>query len=106
MAFVMAADCAEAACRALDQLQDAGLITYRKPHAAFYVFPKLADKLNIKDDRQLCFDFLAEKHILMVAGSGFDWPRPDHFRLVLLPEAQKIYDAILELGDFLSHYKQ
>ena len=96
----------EAACRALDQLQDAGLITYRKPHAAFYVFPKLADKLGIRDDRQLCFDLLAEKHILMVAGSGFDWPEPNHFRLVLLPEAEKIYNAILELGDFLSHYKQ
>lgn len=96
----------EAACRALDQLVDQGLLTYRKPHAAFYVFPKLSEKLGIRDDRQLCFDLLAEKRILMVAGSGFDWPEPNHFRLVLLPQPEKLYQAVLDIGDFLSHYKQ
>ncbi len=96
----------EAACRALDQLADAGLLTYRRPHAAFYVFPRLSEKLGIRDDRQLCFDLLAEKHILMVAGSGFDWPEPNHFRLVLLPEPETLYRAVLDIGDFLQHYHQ
>ncbi len=96
----------EAACRALDVLAADGLVTYRRPHAAFYVFPKLSGKLGIRDDKQFAFDVLAEKHILLVAGSGFDWPAPDHFRLVLLPEAQKIYDAVLQIGDFLKTYKQ
>lgn len=96
----------EAACRALDVLAADGLLSYRRPHAAFYVFPKLADRIALKDDRQFAFDLLDAKHILLVPGSGFDWPEPNHFRLVLLPEAQKIYDAILEVGDFLKTYKQ
>ena len=44
--------------------------------------------------------------ILLVAGSGFDWPEPDHFRLVLLPEAQELKKAIEDIGDFLSTYHQ
>ncbi len=95
----------EAACRALDQLADRGLVSYRKPHAAFYVFPKLLGG-RVKNDKQFAFDVLAAKHILLVAGSGFDWPTPDHFRLVLLPEADKIYQAILDIGDFLETYQQ
>ena len=66
----------------------------------------LSEKLGIRDDRQLCFDLLAEKHILMVAGSGFDWPEPNHFRLVLLPEPETLYRAVLDIGDFLQHYHQ
>jgi len=93
-----------AACRALDQLQDEGLVSYCPPQAAFYVFPKVLT--GLKDDKKFAFDVLAAKHILIVAGSGFDWPVPDHFRLVLLPEAHKIYDAILDIGDFLKTYKQ
>ena len=94
----------QAACRALDRLQAEGLVSYCPPQAAFYVFPKVLT--GLKDDKKFAFDVLAAKHILLVAGSGFDWPAPDHFRLVLLPEAQKIYDAILEIGDFLKTYKQ
>ena len=96
----------EAACRALDVLEADGLLTYRRPHAAFYVFPKLSDRIALKDDRQFAVDLLEEKHILLVPGSGFDWPKPDHFRLVLLPEAQRMYDAIMQVGDFLKNYKQ
>ena len=93
-----------AACRALDRLQEEGLVSYRAPQAAFYVFPKVLT--GLKNDKQFAFDVLAEKHILLVAGSGFDWPEPDHFRLVLLPEAQKIYDAVIAIGDFLRTYRQ
>ncbi len=93
-----------AACLALDRLQAEGLISYCPPQAAFYVFPKVLT--GLKDDKKFAFDLLDAKHILLVAGSGFDWPAPDHFRLVLLPEAQKIYDAVLEIGDFLKTYRQ
>jgi alanine-synthesizing transaminase len=96
----------EAACKALDQLQEEGLLTYKKPHAAFYVFPKLSSQFNITNDKQFAFDLLADKHILIVAGSGFDWPTPDHFRLVLLPEPEKLYKAVLDIGDFLKTYHQ
>lgn len=93
----------EAACRALDEIDG---VTYVKPRAAFYVFPKLDPKYGIKDDKKFAFDLLAEKRILLVSGSGFDWPEPDHFRLVLLPEPDEIYRAILDVGDFLRTYRQ
>ena len=72
----------------------------------FYVFPKISSDIKITNDKQFAFDLLAAKHILIVPGSGFDWPTPDHFRLVLLPDAQKIYDAVLSIGDFLKTYHQ
>lgn len=95
----------EAACKALDELADRGLVSYRRPHAAFYVFPKILGG-RVKNDKQFAFDVLDAKHILIVAGSGFDWPEPDHFRLVLLPAAEKIYRAVLDIGDFLETYQQ
>ena len=96
----------KAAIAALDQLQDEGILSYRRPNAAFYVFPKIDPKFNIRDDRKFARDLLEAKHILLVGGTGFNWPDPDHFRLVLLPEAQKLHDAILEIGDFLKTYRQ
>lgn len=92
-----------AACDALDRLD---LLTYVKPQAAFYVFPKLSSRVKLKDDRKFALDLLENKHILLVPGSGFDWPEPDHFRLVLLPDPEQTYQAILDIGDFLRTYKQ
>lgn len=78
-----------------------------KNHGAFYVFPKLdVKKFNITSDKQFAFDFLHEKHIFIVPGSGFDWPNNDHFRIVMLPEPAEMAKAMQDLGDFLSHYKQ
>jgi len=85
-------------------IQAEGIISYCPPQAAFYVFPRVLT--GLKDDRKFAFDLLDAKHILLVAGSGFDWPAPDHFRLVLLPDADKIYRAILEIGEFLKTYRQ
>ena len=95
-----------AADRALDVLASEGLVTYHAPQAAFYVFPKISEKIGIKDDKQFAFDVLAAKHILLVGGTGFNCPSPGYFRLALLPEADKIYDAILAIGDFLKTYHQ
>ena len=91
-----------AACRAMDQLD---CISYWKPQAAFYVFPRVK-RPALKDDRQFALDLLEAKHILLVPGSGFDWPAPDHFRLVLLPEPEQTYRAILDIGQFLQSYRQ
>ena len=96
----------EAACRALDELQEEGILTYNKPHAAFYVFPRVDEHIHIKNDRQMAFDLLESKHILLVAGSGFDWIDTQHFRLVLLPEPQELYRAVRDIGDFLRDYHQ
>ncbi|MBO4289991.1 MAG: aminotransferase, partial [Lachnospiraceae bacterium] len=95
-----------AACRALDELQEEGILSYNKPHAAFYVFPRIDDHIHIKNDRQMAFDLLEQKHILLVAGSGFDWIDMQHFRLVLLPEPDQLYKAVKDIGDFLRDYRQ
>ena len=82
-------------------------LTCVKNHAAFYAFPKLdVKKFNITDDRQFAFDLLHEKHIFIVPGSGFDWPAPDHFRIVMLPEPEEMAQAMRDMGDFLRHYHQ
>ncbi len=94
----------EATIKALDQIDG---ISYVKNSAAFYLFPKLdTKKFNITNDRKFVLDLLESKHILMVAGSGFDWPEPDHFRIVMLPEPKVLTSAMQSLGDFLSTYRQ
>lgn len=78
-----------------------------KNNAAFYVFPKLdIKKFNISSDKQFAFDLLHKKHILIVPGSGFDWTTPDHFRIVMLPEPERMAQAIRDIGDFLKDYRQ
>ena len=78
-----------------------------KPEGALYCFPKIdTKKFGIKDDMQFVLDFLREKHILLVQGTGFNWKKPDHFRLVFLPVVEELERAAAELGDFLSSYKQ
>lgn len=94
----------EATIKALDQIEG---ITYVKNSAAFYLFPKIdAQKFNITNDKKFVLDLLESKHILLVAGSGFDWPEPDHFRIVMLPESKVLSNAMQDLGDFLSTYRQ
>ena len=78
-----------------------------KPKAAFYIFPKVdVKKFNILDDQQFALDFLREKRVLFVPGSGFNWKQPDHFRLVYLPRVEVLSEAMEKLGDFLKTYRQ
>ncbi len=78
-----------------------------KPKAAFYIFPKIdTKKFNIIDDQQFALDFLREKRVLIVPGSGFNWKQPDHFRLVYLPRVEQLEEATDKLADFLKHYRQ
>ncbi|MGI6045238.1 MAG: aminotransferase class I/II-fold pyridoxal phosphate-dependent enzyme [Eggerthellaceae bacterium] len=82
-------------------------ITTAKPHAAFYIFPKIdVKRFNITSDVQFAIDLLKQKHVLIVQGSGFNWPNPDHFRVVYLPSIETLKPAINNLADFLSTYKQ
>ena len=88
-------------------LADIPGISCVKPKAAFYCFPKLdISKFNIHDDMQFAYDFLREKHVLIVQGTGFNWPDPDHFRIVFLPRLQVLEEAMGSLKDFLAHYHQ
>ena len=78
-----------------------------KNTAAFYIFPKLdIKKFNITSDKVFARDLLHATNILIVPGSGFDWQTPDHFRIVMLPEADELRDAIRRMGEFLDGYKQ
>ena len=78
-----------------------------KPKAAFYIFPKIdVKKFHIYDDEKFALDFLREKKVLVTHGKGFNWDKPDHFRIVYLPRIEVLKDAIGKIGDFLSYYRQ
>lgn len=78
-----------------------------KPMGALYAFPKLdLNYYDIHDDTQLMLDLLRSEKILLVQGTGFNWPRPDHFRVVFLPYASELKEAIERMGNFLASYKQ
>ncbi len=78
-----------------------------KPQGALYMFPKIdIEKFNIKNDQQFVLDFLKEKQVLIVHGSGFNWKTPDHFRIVFLPNIEDLTQALTKLDDFMATYKQ
>lgn len=78
-----------------------------KPKAAFYIFPKLdAKKFNLHDDEKLVLDFLKEKKVLLMHGKGFNYPTPDHVRIVYLPRRRVLGEAMDAFKDFLADYKQ
>ena len=78
-----------------------------KPKGALYMFPRLDPKVYpIKDDQKFVFDLLQQEKLLIVQGTGFNWPTPDHFRLVFLPQKEILQDAIGRLARFLKTYHQ
>ena len=88
-------------------LNDIPGISAVKPKAAFYIFPKIdTQKFNIANDEQFALELLREKKILIIHGGGFNWDKPDHFRVVYLPRIEVLSDAMEKLADFLSTYKQ
>lgn len=88
-------------------LNDIPGISCVKPMGALYLFPKVDTKrFNIKDDMKLVYDILRTKHILLVQGTGFNWPKPDHFRFVFLPDVKELEEVAKRLKDFFAEYKQ
>lgn len=82
-------------------------ITAVKPKAAFYIFPKMdVKKFNIHDDEQFALDLLHQKGILITRGGGFNWPEPDHFRIVYLPRMGVLREAMEDLAEFFETYRQ
>ncbi len=78
-----------------------------KPKGALYMFPRLDPKVyKIKDDQKMVLDLLRQEKMLIVQGTGFNWPAPDHFRLVFLPTEDVIADACSRLAHFLKNYHQ
>ncbi len=82
-------------------------VTCVKPKAALYLFPRLDPKrYPIADDQQLILELLLEEKVLLVQGSGFNWPAPDHFRVVFLPNVDDLREAIGRIARFLEHYRK
>jgi alanine-synthesizing transaminase len=88
-------------------LNDIDGISCTRPQGAMYLFPKIdLEKFNINDDELMVLDLLKQKHILLVHGRGFNWDKPDHFRLVFLPHLEELKPALADLADFFKHYTQ
>lgn len=92
---------------AWELLNDIPGISCTKPRGALYLFPKLDQKrFNIKDDQRFAMDLLIEEKILIVQGTGFNWHKPDHFRIVCLPRVDELTTAIKKIAHFLDGYRQ
>ncbi|MEJ5927747.1 pyridoxal phosphate-dependent aminotransferase [Corynebacterium sp. H128] len=93
-----------AAYEALNEIPGVSCV---KPMGALYAFPKIdLEMYPIQDDSRMMLDLLRQEKILLVHGTGFNWDKPDHFRVVTLPHAAELTEAIGRLGNFLKHYKQ
>ena len=82
-------------------------ISCMRPKVAMYLFPKVdRKKIRIKDDELFVLDFLRQHKVLLVHGRAFNWPEPDHFRVVFLPHKEQLAAAIGKLAQFLPGYSQ
>jgi alanine-synthesizing transaminase len=78
-----------------------------KPAGALYCFPKIdTARFNITSDTRFILDLLKAEHVLLVQGTGFNWPQHDHFRIVFLPDKEELTGAVLRLARFLETYRQ
>ena len=77
-----------------------------KPQAALYMFPKLDPAVYpIKDDRIFFLELLKATRVMLVQVTGFNWPEPDHFRIVFLPHEDDLREAINRIAKFLESYR-
>ena len=78
-----------------------------KPQGALYMFPRLDPEIYpIQDDQEFFLEVLQETKVMLVQGTGFNWPNPDHFRIVFLPHEADLREAIHRLAEFLAQYRQ
>lgn len=78
-----------------------------KPKGALYMFPRVdTKKFNIKNDEKMIYDILTETRTLLVHGTGFNWDRPDHFRMVFLPDLEVLSLVAGRLENFFQSYRQ
>ena len=82
-------------------------VTCVKPQAALYMFPRLDPEVYpIADDRQFFLEMLQQTRVMLVQGTGFNWPSPDHFRMVFLPHEDALREAIGQIARFLEQYRR
>lgn len=93
-----------AAMQALEKIPGISCV---KPKGAIYMFPKIDREMyDYADDQQLILDFLIQHRVLLVQGTAFNWPQPDHFRIVFLPVVNELVSAVSRFGKFISHYRK
>ncbi|UXK11154.1 pyridoxal phosphate-dependent aminotransferase [Erwinia pyrifoliae] len=93
--------------RAWELINEIPGVSCVKPNGALYMFPKIdSKKFNIHDDQKMVLDFLLQEKVLLVQGSAFNWPWPDHVRIVTLPRVDELEMAIGKFDRFLSGYRQ
>ncbi|MGQ4535777.1 pyridoxal phosphate-dependent aminotransferase [Dermabacteraceae bacterium P13264] len=82
-------------------------ISCEQAAGALYLFPRIErEKFRIDSDEQFALDLLREKKILVVHGTGFNWPEPDHFRVVTLPDTETLEQALTRMGEFLDSVRR
>ncbi|WP_017592210.1 pyridoxal phosphate-dependent aminotransferase [Nocardiopsis potens] len=92
---------------AWERLNEIPGVSCVKPRGALYAFPRIDPKVHrIVDDERFVLDLLLQEKIHVVQGTGFNWPSPDHFRILTLPHPDDIDAAIGRIGRFLSGYRQ
>ncbi|MFT3804632.1 MAG: pyridoxal phosphate-dependent aminotransferase [Burkholderiaceae bacterium] len=78
-----------------------------KPQAALYLFPRLDPRMYpIANDQEFILELLRAQQVLLVQGTGFNWPHPDHFRVVFLPNSDDLTEAVDRIGRFLHGYRR
>lgn len=78
-----------------------------KPKGALYAFAKIDQaRFNVHDDERMIMDLLDQEKILLVHGRAFNWPQPDHFRVVFLPHKDQLNPALERMANFFSRYQQ
>lgn len=89
-------------CEAIQKVDGLSVV---HPDAAFYIFPRMdAERFHILDDEQFVLEFLQKEHVLLVHGGGFNWPEPDHFRIVYLPTVEVLSESMKKMDRFLEKY--
>jgi len=86
----------------LDALSECDALKAVPNSGALYMFPKIDPKYNITNDKEFARELLERKHILLVPGSGFNYPTHDHFRIVMLPSPEELSNAVKEIGNVLN----
>lgn len=88
---------------AIERLNAIKGISCTMPQGAFYCFPKIDRQIYpIENDMAFMMELLKEEKVLMVQGTGFNWHAPDHFRVVFLPNAFELNEAMDRLDRFFA----
>ncbi|MDO8346920.1 MAG: pyridoxal phosphate-dependent aminotransferase [Rugosibacter sp.] len=88
-------------------LTDIPGVTCVKPKAGLYLFPRFDPAIYpIENDQQFILELLEAEKVLVVQGTGFNWIHPDHIRVVFLPNADDLIDAIGRIARFLENYRK